>query len=213
MKRIVFDGHLKALYPQGIELEGDSAYECMAGLTQYPGFRASDPVRHEVYLPDFSSMDAMQARTRKTVIRVRLGSPGAGGRGMGQILLGALLIGLTIWNPLGAFAGSFAPFFFAGKIGVGLLISGVIKSLMPQPDSPDTKQEQRSLYLGSGQNTVRIGTRIPILLGRFKMGGHYLTFNITATNMPATVTDEPPPTGVSFSSDDYYNPDIAGAGA
>lgn len=191
MKRIVFEGYLKEMYPNGIELEGDSAAECLLGLQQYEGFRVTDGVQHSVVLPQFQSLDALRAKTDAKEILVLPVAAGAGGKGgYMQILLGVLLIALTIWNPLGAFSGSFAPFFFAGQLGATLIASGVVQALMPQPASTDITQEQRSNYLAAAKNTTKVGTRIPLLFGRRRAYGHILSFNVSATGMP-------PPTSTS----------------
>lgn len=204
MKQIVFEGYLHDMYPDGIAVEGDSAAECISALALYPGFRPSDGVLHSVQLPDFLSRDALFGKTSREVVRVVPMATGAGGRGMGQIILGAILIGLTIWNPLGLFVGQFAAFSASGAIGAAMMVSGIVQTLMPAPKSSDLSQEERSKYLAAGKNTTRVGTRIPLLLGRRKVGGHFLAFNVTATNMPAAVAATAPSGGYAAYVDELY---------
>lgn len=198
MKRIVFEGYLREMYPDGIEVCGDSAAECLSALQMYPGFRQEDEVRHTVVLPDFGSRDALCAKTSKEEIRVVPVVLAAGGSGFGQMIIGAILI------VVGAYTGNATLI----RMGATLLVSGVIQALMPQPNTVTSETDERSNYLGAGRNTTRIGTRIPLILGRVKVWGHYLAFNITASNRPAPVGAGAPAGGSTWQADmdyDFYH--------
>lgn len=185
MKLIVFEGYLRDMYPDGLMVAGDSAAECISALRFYPGFRESDGVRHEVHVPGFDTYDSLYAKTDAREIRMVPMAAGAGGRGgMSQILLGVVLVALTAWNPLGLFAGSFAPFFFAGSLGASLIANGVVQMLSPQPSTGDMSTDQKSNYLAANRNTTKVGTRIPLVLGKRRVYGHILSFNVTASSMP-----------------------------
>lgn len=200
MKLIVFSGYLQEMYPEGIRVEGDSAAECISALRNFPGFREEEGVRHTVALPHFQSRDALFSRTDMEEIHVAPLLLAAGGRnGFGQVILGAVLIVTGLF--LGSIPGFQAAGAFLVKAGAALVIGGIIQMLMPQPSSADVKQEERSRYLPAGRNTTKVGTRIPLLFGRRKVWGHYLAFNVSASNLyePA-----PPPVipegGFSFTS-------------
>lgn len=182
MKLIRFHGHLNALYPDGIKVEGDSAAECISALQFYPGFRESDGVTHQVILPAFGSRDALYDKTDQEIIEVHPLVEGAGGKvGMYlQIIIGVVLIA-TGW---GAGAGT-TVLGMSGStavmMGAMMVLGGITSLLMPQPKLDTTGTENnRSNYLSANKNTVKIGTRIPLIFGRRKWYGHYLSFNVTA---------------------------------
>ena len=101
------------------------------------------------------------------------------GRGMGKILLGAVLIGIAIAAPGAGFAlgkGGFgfiatgaAPSAFmatVGNIGVALLLTGVSEMLFPVPEPQKFNSEedpQLSFSFSGVQNTSRAGTPVPIV--------------------------------------------------
>lgn len=64
--------------------------------------------------------------------------------------------------------------------GAMMVLGGIVQMLTPVPETDST---EGSLYLGAGVNTVRIGTRIPILYGTRKIGGHYLSFDVDAKDI------------------------------
>ena len=181
MKRIVFSGYLGKMYPDGIEVEADTAAEAVSALSQWPGFRPQDDVRHTVVMPQFGSRDALYERTQEPVILVAPVQVAAGGRnGLFQVIIGAVLIAV------GFFVGTATPW-GAGliKVGASLAIGGVIQMLMPQPQiGTGSSQDEKSAYLPAGRNTTKVGTRIPLLFGRRRIWGHFLAINVTASNRP-----------------------------
>lgn len=207
MKTVIFDDpELLALYPEGIQVHADSAAECMQAIQQYPGLRPQDRGLMEVYLPGFQSRDAIYAPTDEAVIEVRSVVSGAGGKNGSfvQIVIGIILIVASIYfPPLAAYSAQI----FA--VGVSLTLGGVVGLLMPQPDAEDASVSgnERSNYLPANQNTVKAGTRIPLLYGRCKAYGHILSFNITAGNYgdPAEVTPAQTPGGYEAMADINFN--------
>jgi len=110
---------------------------------------------------------------------------GAGGRGLGKVLLGAALIGLSFsgalfLDPMTLTSGFKAGFAAAGLgakaafgIGAGLLLSGVSDMLFPVPKMPEFSSEQDpriSFNFGGTQNTSRAGTPVPIVYGEIITG-------------------------------------------
>lgn len=193
MKLIRFHGELKLLYPEGIQVEGASAAECISALQNFPGFRESDGVTHQVFLPDFQSRDAIYDRTDREIIEVHPMIEGGGGKWGAylQIIIGVVLIA-TGW---GAGAGTQILGMNISTLtltGALMVLGGVTALLMPQPKL-DTKgkEDNRSNYLNANKNTVKIGTRIPLLFGRRKWYGHYLSFNVTAAEKGQPLTQPP----------------------
>tara|TARA_R100001443_G_scaffold33437_2_gene47351 strand:- start:6886 stop:7536 length:651 start_codon:yes stop_codon:yes gene_type:complete len=111
------------------------------------------------------------------------------GRGVGQILLGAALIGLSFYTfgasaafaGTGGAAGTWSVGAYAagawgskalGAIGLSLVVGGVSQMLSPPPPDLDMKQANRlQNYSFSGvTNTAQVGTAIPIAFGRLFIG-------------------------------------------
>lgn len=116
---------------------------------------------------------------------------GEGGRGLGQILLGALLIGgAFLFNPaltIGSFTGaaSATPFaqlgFFtkaAVGIGAGLVLNGVAALLTPVPTLPDEESDPESFAFTSPANVSRAGIPIPVIYGRRVIGSAVISAGI-----------------------------------
>lgn len=118
---------------------------------------------------------------------------GAKAAGLGQILLGAALIGLTAWNPLGAFSGSFAPFFFAGKLGAYLVLGGVVQAIAAHnTDTPGPKPEGMPSYAFDGvQNNATEGQPVPLRYGRVMCGGIPVSSGIATEEIKVTLPAPP----------------------
>jgi predicted phage tail protein len=99
------------------------------------------------------------------------------GRGLGQILLGAVLIGFAFAGGAGFFGQAFAKnaglFSFTKKIGFALVLGGVSQLLFPTPEPQRFESEEDpklSFNFAGVQNTSRAGTPIPIVYGEIITG-------------------------------------------
>ena len=124
---------------------------------------------------------------------------GAGGRGVGKILLGAALIGgaflftpLTMGSFLSPIAapGSLAAAMPLTKaaigIGASLVLSGVSDLLFPLPEPPDNEEDPRISFNFSGiQNTSRAGTSHPIVYGEIVTGSVVISAGIDTNQVQA----------------------------
>lgn len=184
-KLIQFHGHLKDLYPEGIRVEADSAYEAIAALQFFKHFQPEENELIPVMLPDFQSRDALHQLTEREIIDVHPYLGGAGGKTGTylQIVIGVVLIATGWGQPAGtAVLGGAMTAGTAVMTGALMVLGGVTSLLMPQPKlDTGSKEENRSNYLSANKNTVKIGTRIPLIFGRRKWYGHFLSFNVTAT--------------------------------
>ena len=71
---------------------------------------------------------------------------------------------------------------FMTYAGASLLIQGVMDLLFPVPKTNTSAEAKtNSKYLGSPETTVAAGTRIPFGYGKYKLGGHYISYNISST--------------------------------
>ena len=117
------------------------------------------------------------------------------GRGLGKILLGALLITGAIIS-----GGGFTAFFtqkgfelgflgnLAMNIGVGLTIMGVSEMLFPLPEPQKFNSEedpQLSFSFSGVQNTSRAGTPVPIVYGEIFTGSVVISAAIDTNQVEA----------------------------
>ena len=101
----------------------------------------------------------------------------AGSGNIGKILAGIALIGLGFACSGGLTFGEFlkAPLLvdgaiswpaLAGKLGMVLVLQGVVGLLTPTPEVDDSEGDPRNSFSFSGiQNTARAGTAIPVIYG------------------------------------------------
>lgn len=191
--KIILHGPLKKLYPEGLVLRGTTMAEIYTGLkkiipelnpiagrapklVQVLGFNTRDSFFSPL-LPDFKEAHIVPAMT------------GGKGGGFMNVILGSVFIAAAFLLPP-AIAGAtlFASTTVGSalfSLGASLVLGGLLSFLSPAPslDAGSTKEVEASKYLGAGQNTVKIGTRIPILYGRYKVYGHYLSFNVDAVDV------------------------------
>ena len=70
-------------------------------------------------------------------------------------------------------------------IGTNIDAANIIKAIRQAAEDtlPENQDPEASKYLGADQNTVKIGTRIPLLYGKHQAFGHYLSFNVDAKDI------------------------------
>ena len=117
-----------------------------------------------------------------------------GGRGLGKILLGAALIGLSfsgaifanpvnlVGNTIGIGAKT------VGMLGVSLALQGVTEMLFPLPKPQDFSNEEDpriSFSFPGVQNTSRAGTSHPIVYGEIVTGSVVISAGIDTNQVSA----------------------------
>ena len=114
------------------------------------------------------------------------------GRGLGSILLGAALIGLSFvtFGGSAAFSGmkfgsAFAEVGFGSKalfgIGASLVLGGVSQMLTPVPEAP-TQDEPNSFQFNSPINTSIAGLPVPVLYGERMVGSVVISAGINVVD-------------------------------
>lgn len=175
-RRVHLHGYLAKFHDGPVEIVAETAADAVEGVTrQLAGFAPRPRLgRHRIKV--------VGCETREDLYRnlgdqedIHIVPQLSGGKegGLIQILLGVALVAL------GFFTGGAT--WFGGlliKVGAMMILGGLVQALSPQPDAEDEKQRTR--YLGAPQNTVKIGTRIGILYGTDRVGGHFLSFDINA---------------------------------
>ena len=125
------------------------------------------------------------------------------GRGMGKILLGAALIGLSFISFGGAaglgaaFKGGFTAAKFAkvgfiskglAGLGAALVLQGVSEMLFPLPKPPSFESEEDprlSFSFGGTQQTGRAGTPVPLVYGELFTGSVVISGGIDTEQVQA----------------------------
>jgi predicted phage tail protein len=122
------------------------------------------------------------------------------GRGVGKLLLGAVLIGVAIAAPGAGFlaqgslgfgstvAGKFSLAATLGNIGIGLTLMGVSEMLFPLPEPQKFNSEedpQLSFSFSGVQNTSRAGTPVPIVYGEIITGSVVISAAIDTNQVEA----------------------------
>ena len=119
------------------------------------------------------------------------------GRGLGKVLLGAVLIGIAVASggtglSLGAggvfgfTGGSLAA--IGGNIGIALVLSGVSEMLFPVPQPQKFSSEedpQLSFNFAGVQNTSRAGTPVPIVYGEIITGSVVISAAVDTNQVEA----------------------------
>lgn len=193
-KRIILHGRLKELAPSGLEFEAATAKEAIEGLCrQVPALQRAlgrDFIQARVL--GFDTLEAMVSPTDVTELHLVPYLGGGKNNGIFQIIIGVVLIvvGVMTYNlQLSGYGAQLA----LGAIGMGvsMVLGGVMQLLAPQPtiDTTGNTDPEASKILPANQNTVKIGTRIPLGYGRYKVYGHFLSFSIQSTDVVmATLT-------------------------
>ncbi|MES0134518.1 hypothetical protein NKJ88_06080 [Mesorhizobium sp. M0016] len=177
MRQVYLHGYLSAFHDGPISVEGSTVAEVVESITrQLPGF-APRPVlgRHRIKVVGCETVQSLHTPLGdQEIIHIVPQLNGGKSGGLGQILIGAALIGLGLFT-FGAttFWGSMLL-----KVGALAVLGGISQLLAPTPENDTSKDQSR--YLGSPKNTVAIGTRIPVLYGEDRVFGQFLSFDINA---------------------------------
>lgn len=184
-KTIYLHGHLAEKHPEPIVVEAETIAEAIRALSTIDALAPPlgqagwpvqvDGIENEIQLFSRTSVDEIH-------IRPRLGGAG-GNTGLTQVLIGVAMVALAVWNPafLAAIPGGLvtpASLFLTG----GLMITGgLLQMMMPMPDASEG-EDPSSKVTGGTANTVTIGTRITLAYGFCLLGGHYLSYDVDATD-------------------------------
>jgi len=184
MKTIYLHGYLNDLHPEPIKVVAESVAEAISALALIPAFNPRKGKQHSVVIDGFFTESAINDKTDVEEIHVRpMVFAGGGNGGLFQMIIGAILIVVGfLLTPMFPMLG---PLLI--KVGLTMVLGGIIQMLMPQPKLEGVgEDEMRSQYLGARGNTVAIGTTIPMIFGRHKAWGHYLSFDVDAGDLNTT---------------------------
>lgn len=183
LKIIKLYGVLAKKFGKEFKLDVANTREAVRALSmQIPGFERFMLSAHEhgltfaVFQDDHNINEKeLDINTGASIIRIVPRIIGAGGNGVLQTVLGAVMvvIGVVVgvvagWTGVGAVA---AQGLIAG--GVGLMLGGIAQMLMPKIDNQDNNQDgNKSNYgFGGAVTTIAQGNPVPLLYGQREVGG------------------------------------------
>lgn len=179
LKTIKLYGVLGKKFGKEFHLAVESTREAVKALSvQVPGFEQFMLTAHEqgltfaVFQDDENiSEDQIDFETGAKVIKIVPKVIGAGGNGVLQTILGAVMVvvGIVMLYIPGA-----QP--FAASVigaGVGMMVGGIAQMMMPKMDEGDQNQDGNRANKGFGGavTTVAQGNPVPILYGQREVGG------------------------------------------
>lgn len=203
--KIVPHGHLKNLIPDGVILSGTSVEEVINGLSKqhkslHPQLGEEKHciqvygVNEDGQEIEFMSEEAIRGQMPNGVKELHVCPEMVGGKSGGffRIVVGAVLIAAAFYLGGPTLAGPvlFGETTIAGLLfnfGLSLVLGGLLQLLSPAPEidqfGVSEADPEASKYLGATQNTVKIGTRIPLLYGKHIAYGHYISFDVDAKDV------------------------------
>lgn len=179
LKTIKLYGVLGKRFGKEFHLAVESTREAVKALSvQVPGFEQFMLTAHEqglafaVFQDDENiSEDQIDFETGAKVIKIVPKVIGAGGNGVLQTILGAVMVvvGVVMLYIPGA-----QP--FAASVigaGIGMMVGGIAQMMMPKMDEGDQNQDGNRANKGFGGavTTIAQGNPVPILYGQREVGG------------------------------------------
>ena len=171
LKTIKLYGVLGKKFGKEFKLAVESTREAVKALSvQMPGFEQFMLTAHEqglafaVFQDDENiSEDQIDFETGAKVIKIVPKVIGAGGNGILQTILGAVMI----------VVGVITQQYWAVGMGVGMMIGGIAQMLAPKVDTEDQNQDGNRANKGFGGavTTIAQGNPVPILYGQREVGG------------------------------------------
>lgn len=112
------------------------------------------------------------------------------GKGFGQILLGAALVGLSLWLPPIGFGGSGFLSTIGNSIirsiGTSLIFGGVSQALTSTPKSQQVEavSNKPSYAFDGAVNTAAQGNAVPVCYGRLIVGSQVVSAGLSVEQIP-----------------------------
>lgn len=171
LKTIKLYGVLGKKFGKEFHLAVESTREAVKALSvQVPGFEQFMLTAHEqglafaVFQDDENiGEDQIDFETGAKVIKIVPKVIGAGGNGVLQTILGAVMI----------VVGVITQQYWAVGMGVGMMVGGIAQMMMPKMDEGDQNQDGNRANKGFGGavTTIAQGNPVPILYGQREVGG------------------------------------------
>lgn len=201
MKTVILNGQLGKLFGKRHKFDVKTAAEAVRALVaNFPDFERhmmqTEGVGYRVKLhkEPLQELEQLHHPVGNTITITPVVS-GAGRGGLGQILLGAVIIGAAFATGGAFLVGAVGPTgigtTFLGSIAVGigtsLMLGGVASMLAPKPKTmePGNRPENKPSYAFNGPvNTTAQGNPVPIGYGRMIVGGAVISAGLSTEEIP-----------------------------
>lgn len=187
--KVIFHGALKRICPDEYKVDVSTPAEAIRAVTNQfkdklirkDGQRFVCSVRECPRDVDLNSC----VRSEELNIYPAFCTSGGGGNqkkgGLINMVIGSVLITVGVVMMVSGVGTAFAPSIIIA--GVGMFLGGLANYLFPMKDtSNDSNNPDSSKVFGNNGNTTKIGTRIPVGYGKYKISGQYLSINTLATD-------------------------------
>lgn len=212
LRKIILHGRLSKLCPEPVMVDAATAAEAVRGLCVVTN-GAFNPTpgrgRWSVSVVGYPTQESLFSPLEDEVKELHIFPAFVGGKsgGVMQIIVGAVLIVAAVAAVVytgGMAAAAKVPALWGlttvGAMAAGVAVSGammmlggMIALMSPTPkldtggfvanSGSNASDPEASRYLGSTQNTVKAGTRIPILYGRTRVYGQILSLGLQAKDV------------------------------
>ena len=179
LRRVHLVGAFAGFHDGPIEVYAATPWDAVeAVVSQIKGFLPNASTgRKVIQLLGFNTIEALKSTTPEQDLYLAPSLAFGKNGGLTQTIIGTVLIVAGIFLQGVPLLNVLAPYLIMA--GISMVIGGVMQMLTPQPKLGGVGEEEaRSKYLGGIQNTTTIGTTIPLLYGRRRIGGHILSMNI-----------------------------------
>ena len=189
MARICLYGDLQR-FGSRIGLRVNNAAEAIRALTaQIPAFRQK--LNEGWYQVRIAGKDAYEAELSArlyeplingSVIHIVPRAAGAKRGGVFQTVLGAALIAVAWWNPVGWLGATVVSGMYAA--GASMILGGVAQMLAPKPKTPGapTDNGKQNTYFSSLDNMIAQGNPLPVLYGEMRVGSRVISQEISTAD-------------------------------
>lgn len=165
-------------YGKEHRIEAASAAEAIEGFTRQVNFFGDLPLeqRPVVKVAGFANEQALYANTEQK--EIHLVPAMIGGGAFARIAVGLAIIAVAIIAPW-----SLPITLSVASFGAGIALGGIMMLFTKAPTLSKSSDPEASKYLGISDNTVAIGTPIPIQYGRGPATGHLLAVNVDSSEI------------------------------
>lgn len=184
--QLIFHGELQKMYGDSFEMQADSVAEALEGFSRQQADWPRD--MRVMIVGDNDRLDtAEKLLIHCDVVHLMPSMSGGGGK-FGQIIMGAIVIGVSFIPGIGQ------------AVQLSLLISGglmvlqgVIGLFLQAPKMKSVNDPEASKYLSVNKNTTEVGTPMTMAWGIIDMAGQWLSIQSDSNNLsfgtfPATTT-------------------------
>jgi predicted phage tail protein len=180
--KVIFHGMLKKICPEEYTVDANTPAEAIRGVTNQ--FRKKlirrDGQRFICSVKECPRDIDLNSSLRSDELNIYPAFCTSGGSsrpGLMQTIIGAIIVtigAVLFFTGVGTAAGAFMM-----KAGAVMMIAGALTyALSPKMDTAHASSNpESSKAFGNSGNTTKIGTRIPIGYGTYKVAGQYLSVN------------------------------------